>query len=107
MKKTLFAIMTITAMTLSSAAVSAAIAPAAAPMKPAAPTAAAPAQPLSTVSATAKKDPNTVIVKVNGVEMTQAQARQVILANLKNHKQMTPEEMVAYINKLEAEAEVK
>jgi hypothetical protein len=36
--------------------------------------------------------------------MTQAQARLVILANIKNHAQMTPDEMVAYINDLEAQA---
>ncbi len=40
------------------------------------------------------------IVKINGVEMTQAQARLVILQKIKNHRQMTPEEMTAYVNNL-------
>ncbi len=53
------------------------------------------------------KDPNKVIVIVNGVEMTQSEARLVILKNIKNHKQMTPEEMTAYVNNLEANANNK
>jgi hypothetical protein len=44
------------------------------------------------------------MVKINGVEMTREQARQVVIANIRNHTQMTPEEMVAYIGKLEADA---
>lgn len=63
----------------------------------------APAQ----TAAPAAKDPATVMVTVNGVKMTQAQARLVILQNIKNHKQMTPEEMTAYVNSLEAAAEAE
>ena len=53
------------------------------------------------------KDPNKVLVIVNGVEMTQSEARIVILKNIRNHRQMTPEEMVAYVNNLEANANNK
>jgi hypothetical protein len=110
MKKMTFAIITlVTAMAMPTMAMAAApIAPAipqitaptataaaTTPTQVTAPTAAAP------VTAT---DPTQVMVTLNGVEMTQAQARLIILANIKNHKQMSAEEMVNYINGLEAQS---
>lgn len=66
---------------------------------------AAPATPTpAPVAITTATTAQTKMVKVNGVEMTQAQARLVILQNVKNHTQMTPEEMTAYVNNLEANA---
>jgi hypothetical protein len=108
MKKMTLAIITvITAMAMPTMAMAA---PILTPIAPTAPVATAPVQvaaPTATAPATTTApttDPNKVMVKVNGVEMTQAQARLVILANIKNHTQMTPDEMVAYINDLEAQA---
>lgn len=63
--------------------------------------------PAQTAAPAAAKDPVAVMVTINGVKMTQAQARLVILQNIKNHKQMTPEEMTAYVNSLEAAAEAE
>lgn len=96
MKKTLLIIMTLAAL--------------AAPINAfAAETAAQPAKITQKAAALKKagvpvgdKDPDKVIVIVNGVEMTQSEARLVILKNIKNHRQMTPEEMTAYVNNLEA-----
>lgn len=96
MKKRLLAIITLAAVMLAPTVAFAA--QAAAPAAPA---------PATVAAQPAAKDPNTVMVTVNGMEMTQAQARLVILQNIKNHKQMTPEEMVAYINNLEANANNK
>jgi cytoskeletal protein RodZ len=106
MKKMTFAIITlVTAMAMPVMAMAAA--PITAPKAPVATTPVQVAAPTATAPATTTTpttDPNTVIVTVNGVQMTQAQARLVILANIKNHKQMTPDEMVAYINDLEAQS---
>ncbi len=76
-------------------------------LAPASVCAAAPAVPASAPAAVATvasttETSTTKMVKVNGVEMTQAQARLVILQNIKNHRQMTPEEMAAYVNNLAA-----
>ncbi|GEM_PF-6332415 len=92
MKKILLAVMTITAVMLAPASLFAAEA-----VVPA----------TSAVVQPAERDSNTVMVTVNGMEMTQAQARLIIIQNIKNHRQMTPEEMVAYINNLEANANNK
>jgi flagellar basal body-associated protein FliL len=106
MKKMTLAIITIiTAMAMPTMAMAAPLTTAApapvaqTPVQVAAPTATTPA-----TTTTPTTDPNKVIVTVNGVQMTQAQARLVILANIKNHTQMTPDEMVAYINDLEAQS---
>lgn len=90
MKKTTLATIVLAAVMLAPTAVCAA-----APATPApAPAAVAPVATAATAA--------TKMVKVNGVEMTQAQARLVILQNIKNHRQMTPEEMTAYVNNLAA-----
>jgi Rieske Fe-S protein len=99
MKKTTLALMTMVSMMLATTAVSAAPA-----VQSAVPTPAPVATTATTTTPTTASAQDKV--KVNGVEMTREQARQVIIANIRNHTQMTPEEMVAYIGRLEADANV-
>jgi vancomycin resistance protein YoaR len=109
MKKTTLALMTMVSMMLATTVVSAAPAvttaapaPAKAPVTSTVPATTTPTTTTTTAATTTASAQD--MVKVNGVEMTREQARLVILANVRNHTQMTAEEMVAYVNKLEADA---
>jgi hypothetical protein len=104
MKKTTLALMTMVSVMLAATAVSAApVVSTAAPAPAKAPaTSTVPATTTTTTAAATASAQD--MVKVNGVEMTREQARLVIIENIRNHTQMTPDEMVAYIGRLEADA---